>query len=54
MTLRRFLRAWMERFTRGIPYLRPSMRSTVFSFAVSTGWFLLNLRFCFGDLCSRL
>src|SRR6476619_477165 len=50
MTLRRFLRAWSERFTRGIGYLRPSMRATVFSFAGSTGWSLLNWRFCFGDL----
>src|SRR3954452_7274238 len=26
------------------------MRATFFSFAVSTGWSLLNWRFCFGDL----
>src|SRR4051794_26209244 len=26
------------------------MRSTVFAFAASTGWSLLNWRFCFGDL----
>src|SRR5882724_4772983 len=50
MTLRRFLRACSERFTRGIGYLRPSMRATVFSLAGSTGWSLLNWRFCFGDL----
>jgi hypothetical protein len=44
------LRACSERLTRGIGYLRPNMRPTVFSFAVSTGWSLLNWRFCFGDL----
>src|SRR6476619_4042549 len=54
MTLRRFLRAWSERFTRGIGYLRPSIRATVFSFAGSTGWSLLNWRFCFGDLFMSL
>src|SRR5579871_6779484 len=30
------------------------MRLTVFSLSGSTGSALLNLRFCFGDLCSRL
>src|SRR5882757_8810898 len=54
MTLRRFLRACSERFTRGIGYLRPSMRAMVFSFAGSTGWSLLNSRFCFGDLFMSL
>src|SRR5581483_1185714 len=32
----------------------PSRRLTVFSFAASTGWSLLNWRFCFGDLCMSL
>src|SRR6476660_7683182 len=54
MTLRRFLRECSERFTRGIVYLRPSIRATVFSFAGSTGWSLLNWRFCFGDLFMSL
>src|SRR5260221_2245228 len=49
-TLRRFLRAWSERLTRGICSLRPNMRATVFSFAGATSLSLLNWRFCFGDL----
>jgi hypothetical protein len=34
--LRRFLRALTDRLTRGIGYLRPSRRSTIFLFSGAT------------------
>jgi len=36
------------------PYPFPSIFATTLRSAAATGWSLLNARFSFGDLCSRL
>src|SRR5581483_5808147 len=53
-TLRRFFCACTARLTRGIAYPFPSSFFAARSFAGATGRFLLNARFCFAGLCSRL